>query len=135
MKRDERLRGLSSEHHTALVIARRAPSEPAAWLRARFDGELAPHFAIEEELLLPPLVRAGATDLVDRTLEDHATLRLLVAAAERDDPTARTDFAERLTAHVRFEERELFPACEAHVPAEILAEVARRSVPTPSRSP
>ncbi|MCC6641424.1 MAG: hypothetical protein IT386_09715 [Deltaproteobacteria bacterium] len=34
---------------------------------------------------------------------------------------------ERLHAHVRFEEHELFPVCEALLPDAALAEVARRA--------
>jgi hemerythrin-like domain-containing protein len=35
-------------------------------------------------------------------------------------------FGERLGDHVRFEERELFPACEATLSDDVLDEVARR---------
>lgn len=118
MKRDPRLVGLSSEHHRALVIARRAPEQDAAWLRGVFVAELEPHFAVEERLLLPALERAGGVSLVARTREDHAALRALCAAGEREG------FAARLVAHVRFEERELFPACEALLPAAVLEAVA-----------
>ena len=120
MKRDPRLRALSVDHHHALVIARRAPAQDASWLREVFEAQLAPHFAVEEELLLPALERAGAAALVVRTAEDHAALRALVAAGDN------AGFAERLTAHVRFEERELFPACETLLAAEVLEAVARR---------
>jgi hypothetical protein len=123
VKRDPRLRELSVDHHHALVIARRAPARDAAWLREVFEAQLAPHFAVEEELLLPALARAGGADLVARTLEDHQALRALVAAGDG------AAFAERLVAHVRFEERELFPACEARLAAEILEEVARATAP------
>jgi hypothetical protein len=119
MKRDARLQGLSSDHHQALVLARRTARGEldAAEVRARFDRELAPHFAIEEELLLPALDDAA---LVARTTGDHAAIRDALA---RGDLAA---FAERITSHVRFEERELFPACEARVPADVLDAVSRR---------
>src|SRR5690606_13719040 len=64
MKRDERLRDLSDDHHSALVLARRARNAGAyahsvkqgeVWgaVASAFAQDLAPHFAIEEQLLLP----------------------------------------------------------------------------------
>jgi hypothetical protein len=134
MKRDPRLQGLSSEHHQALVLARSlAGIDAPAWdagraarFGARFDAELEPHFRIEEELLLPALRRAGEAALADRTEADHAFLRDRAAAARAGDAEAARALGERLHAHVRFEERELFPCCEALLPGEVLDEVARR---------
>jgi hemerythrin-like domain-containing protein len=125
MKRDPRLRGLSSEHHQALVLARELGSGDAllAELQARFARELEPHFRIEEEVLLPALRAIGEHELVARTEREHAALRQLV------DRGGLAAFAETLIEHVRFEERELFPCCEARLPGEVLAEVARRSPP------
>ena len=123
--RDVRLRGLSSEHHAALVWARRlrrgVDREPLA---ERFARELEPHFAVEERWLAPALVDAGQSALATRLLAEHALLRRLVAS---EDHAA---FAEALFAHVRFEERELFPACE-RLPAVVLEAVAR-ACPKPS---
>lgn len=134
MKRDLRLHGLSSDHHHALVLGRRLTLHATAWtdadgaaLQRQFDGELEPHFRVEEEVLLPALRAAGAGDLVERTLEDHAVLRALVARARQGDFHAARAFGERITAHVRFEENELFPACEQRVPADVLDEASRRA--------
>ena len=133
MKRDPRLRGLSSEHHQALVLARSLTGPRGEWtlddaarLRRRFATELEPHFRVEEELLLPALRRAGAVELVERTEADHAFLRERVAALADDEADARA-FGERLRDHVRFEERELFPACERLLADAVLDEVARRA--------
>lgn len=134
MKRDPRLRGLSSQHHQALVLARALIQEPLDWslehglaFGERFDVELEPHFRIEDEVLLPALRRAGAVALAERTHIDHAFLRETVLAARRGDRVAARAFGERLGEHVRFEERELFPACEALLSDEVLAEVANRA--------
>jgi hypothetical protein len=68
MKRSSPLLGLSREHHEALVLARRAastlPTSETAHgqrehLLTRWDEQFAPHFAIEEEVLLPALAAAG----------------------------------------------------------------------------
>ncbi len=130
MRRDPRLRELSSEHHQALVLARRAltatpPQAPEIWaeVRRRFYAELEPHFEIEERLLLPALEAAGYVALAARTRADHAHLRRLRAGDDDDHGRLQT-FGDLLAAHVRFEERELFPAAEACLPPEVLEAVA-----------
>jgi hemerythrin-like domain-containing protein len=136
MKRDPRLRGLSAEHHHALVLARRmarlaagdaVDAGDAAAVGARFDRELEPHFRTEEELLLPALRAAGEAALAARTEADHAALRAAMAAARAGDGAALREFAARLEEHVRFEERELFPRCEERLADDVLDAVARRA--------
>lgn len=135
MKRSAALRDLSDEHHVALVLALRArraaasgseAAVAAAWaeVAGAFPAELAPHFAIEERWLAPPLAQAGAPALAARLRADHDALRAAVAedVARGDAPLAA--FAERLAAHVRFEERELFPAAERLLPEAALAALA-----------
>lgn len=123
MKRSPGLRTLSSEHHTALVLARRAARAATGgdwtttWNEVAhyFVAELEPHFRLEEELLLPALVQTGETLLVERTLAEHVQLRSLVYDRPRDAATLLA-FAELLQAHVRFEERELFVIAQARLP-------------------
>lgn len=141
MKRDPRLHGLSSDHHQALVLARTVrrradagmlDAELAADVDRRYREDLLPHFAVEEEVLLPALETLGAMDLVTRTLEDHRFLARCVREAREGAHGALAAFAERLAAHVRFEEQELFPACEARLPDAVLAEAARRAPHPPA---
>jgi len=138
MKRDPRVRGLSSEHHHALTLARslerqvRAGGDlggAAGELARRFDAELEPHFRVEEEVLLPALRQAGAVALVERTEADHRALRALAAATRAGRTDGLLSFADQLTDHVRFEERELFPFCEATLDAAVLDAVALRAPP------
>src|SRR5690625_5561136 len=97
MYRDPRLRGLSSDHHQALVLAvmlkKAAKSGNEATLKAaaqelaeRFERELDPHFIVEEEVLLPALRARGASeyDLIERTEVDHAWLREIGRASCRE---------------------------------------------------
>ncbi len=128
MKRDRRLHGLSSDHHHALLLARELAQHPGPWtpgdaaaLVRRFEEELEPHFRVEEELMLPAL---GDDALVARALGDHAAMRELVRGG--DEASARS-FGRRLFEHVRFEEEQLFPACEARLSDELLDAVARRA--------
>ena len=88
MQRDPRLRKLSSDHHHALVLARRlttlagdarAVEEARETLALAFERELAPHFRIEEDLLLPALHAAGFSDPIfeSERAAGHFTLTLL----------------------------------------------------------
>lgn len=127
MKRDPRLAGLSVEHHRALVLARRVESGSVAAsdLRTHFERDLEPHFAIEERVLLPALRSGGHAAIADRTQGEHDRLRRAVEIANDGEPDTLRGFASLLVAHVRFEERELFPACEAHLPVAVLDEVSK----------
>ena len=125
MKRDPRLQGLSSDHHQSLVLARRVArratagtldAELAEHVARTFRNDLEPHFVVEEDVLLRALEEIGEDDLVRRTLEDHGFLRATAKEAERGALDGLAAFADRLTAHVRFEERALFPACEEKLP-------------------
>jgi hypothetical protein len=118
MKRAAFLRDLSSEHHQALVLSRKiaqagdqAGAALVAEVRSIFTAELEPHFRVEEETLLPALIVAGETELVAQTLADHRSLRKLVERL--DQRGALAEFGAQLKAHVHFEERELFEACQA----------------------
>jgi hemerythrin-like domain-containing protein len=127
MQRDRNLVRLSRDHHTGLVLAKRArelatndaTERRAAWtqMQARFADELEPHFQLEERGLLPALRAAGEDVLVDRTLTEHAELRRLIASA---DPSAPKRFGEALTAHIRFEEADLFETAQRVLPADVL---------------
>ncbi len=136
MKRDERLRGLSRDHHHALVLARfiaavgarRAMDAAAiALVRERFEAEIAPHFVVEE-MLLAALEGQGVDELVKRTRDDHATMVQLLAAVTESSTSSMLALGTLLAEHVRFEERELYPACEAKLPPEVLDRVSNAHV-------
>jgi hemerythrin-like domain-containing protein len=133
MKRDESLRPLSREHHRALVTARALQeSKSSVDLANRFltfwreDGRR--HFRIEEEVLLPTWALHASVDRngVAKMLEDHLDIRrsaLNVEARGLSADEAR-QLGQRLEAHVRFEERELFPLVEAALDGEALSQLA-----------
>lgn len=124
MKRSTALQPLSREHHTALSLAkaceraaRSGTAEQVATACHRviqvYTNELEPHFQLEERSLLPLLKGAETQFLVQRTLADHLQLRALLLDLRQNDAAALDSFGRCLSAHVRFEERELFPALES----------------------
>jgi quercetin dioxygenase-like cupin family protein len=139
VKRHQALIPLSHHHHEALVAARRlqdgadAPDPTAAvtTFLVFFAAFVVPHFREEEELLFPRVADADeARKLVVQALLEHQ--RLHAAAAELRELIARGSdrrdiggrmrhLATLLTAHVRFEERQLFPLIEELVPDAALS--------------
>jgi hemerythrin-like domain-containing protein len=121
MKRAAALLGLSREHHEALVLARRAcepdrpQAEPAALrlhLLQRWREHFEPHFALEEAVLLPALEQAGCSQAAGQARADHARLRALVERLRAGELACLPDWGAAMHAHVKWEERELFPLAE-----------------------
>ena len=123
MKRSLVLQPLSREHHTALALAKAcehaALSGDAAMVSQAcqraihaFADELEPDFQVEEQSLLPLLQGSETQPLVQRTLADHQQLRGLLTGLQQNEVETLNSFGKYLTAHVRFEERELFPMIE-----------------------
>ena len=145
MKRHPSLRPFSDDHHQGLVNARRlkraaSGEEPNATKAAhdflefwRRDTSL--HFRKEEEVLLPVLARYGG-DLEKRPvlqmLTQHARIRGLAMQLsdelERDGvrQDSLRNLGEHLEAHIRLEERLVFPLVEEILPEHALQEVASR---------
>lgn len=131
LKRHPALQPLSRDHYVGLVQARHLSQAAdgsdvdrraavAAFLDA-WDSEIAEHFNDEERLLGPLADEAGR----DRLHEEHRSIRELVTLAREKrrqvDPGAQWVrlLGETLAAHIRWEERELFPAMEAAVTGEL----------------
>jgi len=140
MRKHIALTPLSVEHHRGLVQARRlaragdGKADVAATVggyRAYAEKELASHLRREEEALLPEFARWVGADnpLIARTLVDHVALRERTLALLRADleevPVAPilAALSGLLESHIRFEERELFPAIARALPPERMAAV------------
>ncbi len=133
MQRSDELAPLSREHHVALEVAlrlRRATVADAEQVRVAFlqffEDEAREHFRAEEELLLPAFARHAAADDPDvaRVLVEHVEMRRRAAqlAAGTSDVDELHALGELLNAHVRHEERTLFPRIEAALdPDELTA--------------
>ena len=138
MKRSEALASLSRDHHLALVVAqklRRATDATAPQARETFlaywTGHGRRHFRLEDELLFPAY--AGYGDPHDprvlRALGEHVMIRHradALAAAGTAEPASLEQLGAELAAHVRLEEREVFPLIERLMPSDELAAVAQK---------
>ena len=136
VKRASALVRLSRDHHAALVAAQRLRRATAAVsgearevFLAFWDGGGARHFRVEEEVLLPAFAGWGDAyePLVARTLCDHVAIRTRVRALRDTGSAVLADLhalGDVLAAHVRMEERELFPLIERTIPAAELDMVA-----------
>lgn len=138
MKRHEALEQLSRDHHQALFQAmrlKRADEDDASTVLADFldfwfeVGHL--HFRAEEEVLLPAYsaYADASREEVVRVLVDHVEIRReaheLGATKGEPPPERLRALGERLDAHVRHEERVLFPLIEEALPDHELVRVAR----------
>jgi quercetin dioxygenase-like cupin family protein len=127
MRRHPALIPLSHDHHRALVEARRlrraaAGPAPVAAAEAfvRFFADVTVrHFREEEELLFPNVVDCEeARELLVQALLEHQRLHALAAQLRQELaggdslPGVMRQLGELLEAHVRLEERRLFPVIE-----------------------
>ena len=127
MKRDTSLKTLSWEHHDGLVLTfrierglkyNRDPQLIRTYLLHAWDTDLSHHFWQEEQVLPAALEKSeeGAA-LLAEMVRDHKWFAGLVEQLRSRNRGWEEDlrqFAERLNAHIRFEERELFPFLEHH---------------------
>jgi hemerythrin-like domain-containing protein len=141
-RRHDSLVPLSHDHHHALAQARRlteaaSMSDDSERRRATDDfinfylGSLVRHFREEEELFFAPIVDHGdAQALIVRALTEHLRVHARVRRLKRDlvagvvEPTQLTELSKLLTAHVRFEERDLLPLVEQLLSEDELKDLA-----------
>jgi len=135
LRRDPALVPLSHDHHQGLVAAQRLKrgepayrdcDDPIQSILLLWERELEFHFRQEEEHLFDPGGKGGElVGMIGRALDEHAEFRRMVAACadgDRGDGLVR-EFGLLLERHIRFEERELFPALQEHLDRELLAEL------------
>ncbi|GIV30826.1 MAG: hypothetical protein KatS3mg029_0177 [Saprospiraceae bacterium] len=121
LKRHPALQPLSREHHFGLLLCWKirtglakgvVPERIKAYTDWFFEHYLTPHFEAEEKHVFPILGNLDEHPLLRRALREHRRLRSLFQKNE-DLPRQLSLIEEELTAHIRFEERQLFPAIEA----------------------
>ena len=143
-RRHESLIPLSREHHYGLLVCLRIHrgldnhQADMSWLGERagkvirfFESDLKTHFKVEEEIVFPAM--SGIDDskaTIDQLVDEHRKLENLVQRLQeaRDAQLAPLlrEFADLLEAHIRMEERVLFPRYEQGVSSELAREVGLR---------
>lgn len=142
-RRHESLIPLSREHQYALMLCLRIHrglklhQDDLAWLRDKaetvirfFTSDLMPHFQAEEEVLFPAMQSCvEATALLCELLAEHRELERMVAGlrdVETELLAARLNaFADLLEAHIRREERGLFPLFEQQIAPEVAQQIGQ----------
>lgn len=135
-RRHDALHPLTHHHHHALVAAlklKRAGTEKSELSVEEIKNELdsfwnpggQEHFREEEEILLPVYAQYASLDQpeIHETLLEHVKIRSLVdwILKTKEDPAdAMQELGEMLDAHVRKEERIIFPMIEDVLPEEEL---------------
>jgi len=134
MLRDKNLVPLSRQHQHALALCVRieraspiAVSDLASWqeeMVEHFRSEIGIHFAAEEQVLFP--AARGFAELVlvvEELIAEHGELRAMFERATGQKLSAGDlrDFAQKLSGHIRKEERVLFEHLQRLMKAEELA--------------
>lgn len=135
MKRHAALIPLSRDHHDVLLLAQELKSdhpgyersavpktvpEKIAYVRQVFGSDIAPHFRVEEDVLIRAVL--GLDEALDRAaaviIDDHRRIAALADALR--DAESLDALGRALEQHVRREEREFFQLVQDVVPAETL---------------
>ena len=140
MKRHKALITLSSDHQNGLAVSNKlkysykptsseippsSPEQLKELLLKFFREHLHEHFEIEEKILAPYFPE---NDMMQRMLNEHVMLNKMISEIE-SVPAGRdtlNDFGKMLEAHIRFEERELFPMIEKNLSEEQLDEIEKQ---------
>lgn len=129
---------LSRQHQHALAlcvrIERASPiedSELTQWqveMVQHFETEIKIHFAAEEQIVFPAARNVDELNLlVDELLVEHDFLRACFAKAECKQMAGDdiSDFARKLSEHIRKEERQLFERLQQLLAAEEMNRMGR----------
>lgn len=137
MKRHESLAPLSREHHGTLILAqllkRNAPEYKGLptdtegkikYAAGFYQQNLMQHFS-KEEVMFEKVKHTNAAieKLAEEIYAEHTVLRnkFLLLNTASDKETALDELGNMLEAHIRKEERVLFPLLQKHCSEELLS--------------
>lgn len=139
MLRDKSLVPLSRQHQHALALCVRidraspiSDSDLAAWqaeITQLCQTEIEIHFVAEEKIVFPEARRFPQfSALVDDLMTDHAAMRAMFAhaAAQQMSEASLSALGQRLSTHIRKEERQLFEGLQQVLSQEELAVMGRQ---------
>ncbi|MEJ6980346.1 hemerythrin domain-containing protein [Pedobacter sp. P351] len=130
MKRNKNLIELSRDHHHGLLLGwkikeglkRNVSVGELANYVSHFAGEaLIPHFEEEENQVL--IYLDSDDEYRKRTIREHSEIRDLINNLPENDKDILLKLADLIEAHIRFEERELFPYIEKTLSVQQLDEM------------
>lgn len=134
IKRSEHIVKLSREHHFSLLFGWKIRTglkkgvdleRIEAYIHYFWKEHQLPHFAQEDVLY-----EKVDDELVQRAFKEHREMEEIMAkideTPEKEKPDLFQTIADKVTDHVRFEERILFPHLEEQIADSELAEIARK---------
>jgi hemerythrin-like domain-containing protein len=135
IKRGKELVALSRDHHEGLLLCWKIrtglkfetePERIINYVLYSFDHHLKDHFTQEESLVFRLLNEND--EQRTRACAEHQRIYEMIEqmSANKDLALLLPAFADFLDAHIRFEERDLFPYIEQQADLEALAEAGRR---------
>src|SRR5215203_3664118 len=138
IKRNQHIIPLSKDHHFVLLFCWKIrqglkmqieSQRIKNYVRYFFKEHMEPHFQHEEQLLFTPV----NDEKVKKALNDHQDIRNLISQVLQSSNEAGSGLlstvANTVEAHVRYEERELFPHLEnvlTDVQLQLVAEKLRK---------
>lgn len=131
IKRSKELAPLSRDHHDGLMLVWKirkgikngvAPERIAAYCRWFWEHHLEGHFQREEDLL--PTVLPSDHPLLRQMLEEHHLIKRRINGLPDGQVEALELFAQSISDHIRFEERQLFCEVERVATPEQLRQIA-----------
>lgn len=135
VKRNENIAKLSRDHHGSLMfcwklrngIKHGASTERMAnYIRYFREQHFNPHFREEEEILFAPL----HDEKVQHALDDHVKIKKMIDDILFSDSFDQKEelniLADTVDAHVRYEERILFPHLEKQLSGEQLETIGKQ---------
>src|SRR4051812_16293803 len=134
IRRNPHIVKLSKDHHTTLLFCWKIrnglkfnvePERIKKYVQYFWTEHMLPHFRLEEESLFSLL----QDELVEKALQDHRAISTLVKRIETETATGESTLpaiADLVDAHVRYEERILFPHLEKSLSEPELAEAGKQ---------
>lgn len=131
-RRDVNLIKFSHEHHHGLVFCSRlkkvnhaSDSIIRSYVNEFWDYYLLEHFKNEEKLFLPLLPK---NEIILQFLQEHKQIKQLVSnikTSQKEIHNLALELASLLKAHIRFEERILFPYMEKELSFDELETIGK----------
>lgn len=132
IKRNENLVILSREHHFGLLFCWKirkglktnvATERIGKYVGFFWDNHLRQHFEEEEAHLFLKVQDSECRKGLGQHQEIKSLLKRILAADAEPAHTLLNQLADKVDAHIRFEERELFPHLERTLPEEELKRI------------